>query len=187
MECPNLLNIKGCDRGIDARLPPEVFLRPADMDDCQLIWEWANDPEVRRQSFSTEYIPWEKHVVWYRNIMSSPDCDLFIVCNSGNEPIGQVRFECSKESAVISGSVDKRHRNLRFASAVIKGACCRVFNEREVKIINAYVKPGNTMTVKLLERAGFVLQDSDAHRSGNLNRLHFTLITTSVYSGTIVR
>jgi len=180
MECTNLLNTKGCDRGLADRLPPEVFLRPADMDDCQLIWEWANDPDVRRQSFSTEYIPWEEHVAWYRNVMASPDCDLFIVCNSGNEPIGQVRFECSKESAVISGSVDKRHRNLRFASAVIKGACCRVFNERRISEINAYVRPENKMSVKLLERAGFVLQDTDDQKCGNSNRLHLMLSPVSV-------
>lgn len=180
MECTNPLNIKICDRGLADRFSPEVFLRPAEMDDCQLIWEWANDPEVRRQSFSPEYIPWEKHVAWYRNIMASSDCDLFIVCNSGNEPIGQVRFECSNESAVISGSVDRRHRNLRFASAVIKGACCRVFKKKRISVIDAYVRPENIMSVKLLERAGFVSQNKNGHNDEGSNRLHFKLFPASV-------
>jgi len=34
-------------------------LRPVCADDCRMIWEWANDPLVRSQSFANDPIPWE--------------------------------------------------------------------------------------------------------------------------------
>jgi hypothetical protein len=38
-----------------------IKLRQASEKDGRLIWKWANDPDVRTVSFSTETFPYEEH------------------------------------------------------------------------------------------------------------------------------
>lgn len=44
------------------------------MDDCDLLFEWANYPMVRQNFFSTKAITYDEHVNWFRNIMERKDC-----------------------------------------------------------------------------------------------------------------
>src|SRR5262249_14791779 len=40
-------------------------LRLATREDAGLLWQWANDPQTRANSFHQESIPWDQHVSWY--------------------------------------------------------------------------------------------------------------------------
>ena len=61
-------------------------LRPVCADDCRMIWEWANDPLVRSQSFANDPIPWESHVAWFKRALRDPDMRLYIAESS--TPVG---------------------------------------------------------------------------------------------------
>ena len=39
----------------------EINLRLAVVDDVFLLWQWANDPMTRANSFNTEAISWNVH------------------------------------------------------------------------------------------------------------------------------
>ena len=84
-------------------------LRQVQEKDCRLIWEWANDPDVRVVSFSPEPIPWEQHVRWFQSKINSPKCKFYIAMD-GDIPIGQVRYDIEGNEAVISISIDQRFR-----------------------------------------------------------------------------
>lgn len=43
----------------------EGYLRKATIADMDLLFEWANDPLVRQNSFTTEKITYEEHQRWF--------------------------------------------------------------------------------------------------------------------------
>lgn len=55
------------------------------MDDCDLLFEWANYPMVRQNSFSTKAITYDEHVNWFKNIMERKDCVQYIYME-GDKP-----------------------------------------------------------------------------------------------------
>jgi hypothetical protein len=69
-----------------------VFVRRAEWDDLMLLFEWANDPLVRANSFTPESILPATHFEWFSRVLKDPDCLLLIVLAGGGAPIGQARF-----------------------------------------------------------------------------------------------
>ncbi len=55
-----------------------LHLRRARADDIRILWEWANDSEVRAASFSSAPIPWETHVAWFTEKMAPARSLIFI-------------------------------------------------------------------------------------------------------------
>ena len=45
-----------------------IYLREATIEDRDLLYEWANDPETRRASFNTDRINYEEHCRWFERI-----------------------------------------------------------------------------------------------------------------------
>ncbi|MGH7931135.1 MAG: GNAT family N-acetyltransferase, partial [Candidatus Binatia bacterium] len=82
-----------------------ISVRLALVHDASLLWQWANDPVTRSNSFNTERISWEVHRSWYEKKLTSPDCRLWIM-ELENLPVGQIRYDRIKaDTAQISFSV----------------------------------------------------------------------------------
>ena len=47
----------------------QQYLRKATIEDMDLLFQWANDPVVRKNSFSTAEISYEEHTKWYHNLL----------------------------------------------------------------------------------------------------------------------
>ena len=134
----------------------EFKLRPATLEDCRLLWEWANEPAVRAASFSTELIPWEEHVNWLRRKVSEPGCHHYIIVLSGNDcPIGQVRFDCMGNEAEIHVSIDSNLHNHGYGSQAILSAGKHLFKETVITRIYANIKPDNGNSIRAFTKAGF--------------------------------
>jgi hypothetical protein len=56
----------------------ELRIRPAKNSDCELLWEWVNDPEVRRASFVTQDVTLEEHTKWFWARMADRNKTIFI-------------------------------------------------------------------------------------------------------------
>ena len=78
---------------VTAMLSSGLRLRPAIREDCELYFQWANDPDVRANSLNTETINWESHCNWYGSRFESPFVHFFVCVNADDNPVGQVRFE----------------------------------------------------------------------------------------------
>jgi UDP-2,4-diacetamido-2,4,6-trideoxy-beta-L-altropyranose hydrolase len=59
----------------------------------ELLWQWANDPQVRNASFSSGPISWETHVAWFNDKISIPRAEMFIAEDERGIPVGQIRFD----------------------------------------------------------------------------------------------
>jgi UDP-2,4-diacetamido-2,4,6-trideoxy-beta-L-altropyranose hydrolase len=135
----------------------DLTFRPVQAEDCRLIWEWANDPATRANSFSMEPISWESHLAWFKAKLVDPEC-LFYLVLAGDTPVGQIRYQLKGEEATVSVGLAPNQRGRGYGSQIIRWVSQQVFTNGETCLIHAYVKPDNAASVGAFTRAGFVVQ-----------------------------
>ena len=150
-----------------------LTLRRATAQDCRLVWEWANDPEVRAASFSSDLIPWESHMRWYSAKLNDRNCFLFVVADEGGKPLGQIRFEMTGLGGVVSLSLAPQSRGKGLGPALIVRGTEQFFAQSNARIAHAYIKAENPVSVTAFEKADFKDAGS-TDISGYLAR-HFVL------------
>src|SRR5581483_8142161 len=74
----------------------QLTIREARPEDARLLWEWANDPSVRSNSFNQEPIPWESHLRWYEKRLASPGTRFWLL-EVNSVPAGQIRYDRDDE------------------------------------------------------------------------------------------
>jgi len=134
---------------------PRVELRRATEADCQLLWEWCNDPMVRAHSFESEPITFAEHRRWLGRKVVDPRCALLIAASGDGMPIGQIRYDLTDDEAVVSVSVDESARGRGHGTELIRLSAEKIFADTSVKIIHAFIKPGNQVSLRAFERCGY--------------------------------
>lgn len=82
------------------------------------MFNWANDTEVRKNSFNNNKILYEDHIKWFNNKINSDKCIIFIV-QFKYTPVGQVRIDIEGETGLISYSIDKSYRGKGLAIVML--------------------------------------------------------------------
>ena len=132
----------------------ELTLRFATIRDIDTYFEWANDEEVRKNSFHSDAISYENHVAWFKNKLLNPDSFLyFFTCNQ--QVVGQVRIEVLKSETIIGISVDKNFRGKSLSTPMLQLAASVFFEYHPQKQITAYIKQENISSYKSFKNAGF--------------------------------
>jgi UDP-2,4-diacetamido-2,4,6-trideoxy-beta-L-altropyranose hydrolase len=131
-------------------------LRKVGQEDCELLWDWANDPIVRAVSFSSEPITWEDHLRWFNNKLNSSNCYHFIAFNDQDKPIGQIRFDIDDQlQSIVSVSLASNQRNQGYGKLILQMAINKLCKRISVSNIQALIKPDNLASIKLFESVGF--------------------------------
>ena len=131
-----------------------LLLRRASIDDAKLLWEWANEPIVRKNAFHTEPIPWATHMEWLTKKLQSPDC-LIWVAHAGEIPVGQIRFDMSGPEATVDISIDARQRGHGFGLELLVKGLAKIFAAKSTNKIVALVKHGNPASQAIFVATGF--------------------------------
>jgi spore coat polysaccharide biosynthesis predicted glycosyltransferase SpsG/L-amino acid N-acyltransferase YncA len=173
----SLVDGRGAERILAAIQNANLRLRKVEEGDCRLLWEWANDPAVRRVSFSTESIPWEQHVQWFNSKLADINLRHYVVLDDRGVPVGQARYELDGPSAVMSINLAPGLRGRGTGSAMLALATDEVFRDTNAKVIQAYVKPDNEASVRLFVNAGFTRQATVSMRGQQA--IHFVLERSS--------
>lgn len=143
-----------------------LTLRKATLEDANLIYEWANDPESRRNSYNQELIAYDDHISWFSKKVKDPHTYFFIFNNKEGIAVGQIRIEMKeKNTAVISISIDKNSRGKGYAAEMIRTASDVYIKEHPNVKIEAYVFQNNVASAKSFLKAGYVLFDSKEIKS----------------------
>jgi RimJ/RimL family protein N-acetyltransferase len=132
-----------------------ISFRKAELKDAQLYFDWANDGEVRVNSYQTNTITWEEHLAWFTNKIKSTSASMFIFEDKQGSPIGQVRIEFKSEEHVIGVSVDKYQRGKGYASQIIKLASEQYLKQNSSISIVAYIKEVNKASYFAFLKAGY--------------------------------
>jgi RimJ/RimL family protein N-acetyltransferase len=145
-----------------------------------MVFEWANDPVTRANSFAPHAIAWDAHCAWFDRILRDRDRRLYIVAAAG-EPIGQARLaSCGEREAEISVSLAPAWRGRRLAAEAIR----LVTAQAGADLVHAYVKPGNDVSRRAFLRAGYVEQGEGVRRGQPA--VHFTVRPPDVSPGASV-
>ena len=130
--------------------------RRATVGDLLLYFEWANDEEVRKNSFNPQKITLEQHKKWFEKKINDSDCLMFIVSIKENE-VGQIRFDkISDDSFETDFSIEKNFRGKGFGSDVIKIGTQELFKTRPlIKRVIGKVKKENFPSKKSFLNAHF--------------------------------
>jgi UDP-2,4-diacetamido-2,4,6-trideoxy-beta-L-altropyranose hydrolase len=168
-----LVDGEGAQRVVSAMQGASIGLRRAEKSDCQLLWEWANDPDVRTVSFSTEPIPWERHLQWFNSKLADPNAVLYLAVDPHGTPIGHVRYQLDGVRAAVSISLAKPWRGKGFGRKILALASEELFRTTAATIIDAYVKPVNTISLQLFTRAGYTQLTNEM--VGGKDAIHFVL------------
>jgi UDP-2,4-diacetamido-2,4,6-trideoxy-beta-L-altropyranose hydrolase len=141
--------------GLDFDLYGHV--RKANAQDLLVFFDWANDNELRKQSFNTEPIAIEVHTAWYTRKMSDPNAVMYLFSYK-DVPVAQVRFEI-KEDAIISYSVGKDFRGMGWGQKILQQSIREFKREHPgaIKIVG-FVKLENEVSNRIFTNLGFVQQ-----------------------------
>ncbi|GAC1413126.1 MAG: hypothetical protein NVSMB57_08660 [Actinomycetota bacterium] len=133
-------------------------IRRATPGDSRTIFQWANDPESRAASVIGGAIEWETHEGWFAQRLSDLRCDVFLVIDDDEEPVGFVRFEgVREEESEISVNLAPDRRGGGTGTKVIRMGCDAFFEVRpNAQLVVASIKHENIVSQRAFAKAGFV-------------------------------
>lgn len=132
-----------------------AYLRDAVKEDMDRLFQWANDPLVRKNSFSSATIRYEEHQRWFTRLLNRKDCRQYIYMYEG-EAIGQGRVTVDGETAEIGYSICADQRGGGHGSRLLQLLLERVGQDfPQVRALEGKVKPENLASQTAFQNAGF--------------------------------
>ncbi|MGP8093040.1 MAG: UDP-2,4-diacetamido-2,4,6-trideoxy-beta-L-altropyranose hydrolase [Candidatus Sulfotelmatobacter sp.] len=151
-----LVDGKGARRVVSVlRGTQSLWLRRARPEDAPLLWQWANDPEARAASFSSDPIPWESHVAWFAGKLGHRKSLILIAEDEEATACGQIRFDGTDGDWEVDVSIASAMRGRGLASELIGLGVRAIQKEDHVGRVHAFVKPANAASVRAFENANF--------------------------------
>ncbi len=147
---------RGAERVALAMFAGTIALRPATLDDADLLHRWRNDPATRSVSINTGTIGYEEHVRWLVGVLASPSRKLSLAM-VGRRPVGVIRFDALDGGAwQVSLYMDPDLHGLGLGKRMLLAGEARMLNLGEPALeIHAQVVPGNLASQKMFEGAGY--------------------------------
>jgi len=169
-----LVDGEGAARAIMRLRDMRFRLRLARPEDAESVWKLSNEPAVRQASFSSEPIPWDRHVTWFRDRLADPACHFFIAVTDEDELLGQIRFDVEDAAATVSVSLEPRFRGQGYGTEVIgEAARCLFRSSADASCVHACIKPGNAASLAAFQDAGF--RENGRESVKGLDALRMTL------------
>lgn len=123
-------------------------------EDCDLLWQWANDPETRRNSFHTEQITLEEHKAWLSQVLADENTKLYILFEN-DVPVGQIRL-LFLDRWQISYSIAPEFRGQGYGKVLLQMAEKELIQNGYVgDVLFAEVKIHNIASQKIFTSLGF--------------------------------
>ena len=156
----------GVSRQAIAMLGPQeggLRLRPAIATDEALLLRWANDPQVRSNSFTSAKITPEDHHRWFQRGLNNPQRLHLIATTADGCPVGQIRFDQQLTlrqgaciEAVVALSLDRCARGHGLAGELVRKGLKALYQHwgPDVNVV-AEVLTTNTASNACFARAGF--------------------------------
>lgn len=132
-----------------------MYIKAAQIEDSKMIFEWANDPQVRRMAFSSGKIEWKEHKKWFKKKLNSPYSYIYIAVEN-NQPVGQIRFDATcGNTARVDVHTEPCSRAKGLGSKIIALGTSRFFKDSAVNEVHAVIKEENVISRQAFLKAGF--------------------------------
>ena len=130
------------------------YIRRAQKKDCLDTFALANDPLVRKNSFSSDKIKIDDHRKWFDTKLKSEDSCIFVAEISGTL-IGQIRYDKKEDVAFISIAIAAPFRGVGLGAELIAATLRSASRQLKVGKIRALVKDSNPASIQIFKKAGF--------------------------------
>ena len=135
-----------------------LSLRKVIKADEVLLYNWANDPDVRKWSFKNKSISLNEHKNWFENKLNDPNVLIWIF-EKHHSPIGMVRLEKKDNEVLLNYLIASESRGKGLASEMLIMAMNELKNYWHNIYVIAYTLSRNIPSIKSLEKAGFFLEN----------------------------
>ncbi|TCV84261.1 UDP-2,4-diacetamido-2,4,6-trideoxy-beta-L-altropyranose hydrolase [Sulfurirhabdus autotrophica] len=137
----------------------KLQLRAAYQEDMISYFNWANDPEVRKNAIHTDPVPWAAHTEWFTKKLSDPNSHLYVLDAAGL-PVGQIRFDEEGKQARIDYSLDTLVRGRGWGAKLVSLGSDILQKIKPTELL-AEVKTENQASRSVFLRLGFTLDGSN--------------------------
>jgi RimJ/RimL family protein N-acetyltransferase len=137
----------------------QITVREANELDSRDLWEWRNNPVVRKEFFDPMPVSWEGHQKWFNVAIANPKTRIYMA-QIGDAKIGVIRFEIESEIAKVSVNLNPDYFGKHLGSKIIKLGTEKLFNEmNRAKSVLAEIKSSNLGSQKAFANAGYELRE----------------------------
>ena len=135
----------------------QLLLRPATIEDTEMLFKWRNDIDTRMASHTTEEVKLDKHIGWLKATLENKNRQLFVAEENG-VAVGTVRADYVNSVYELSWTVSPEDRGKGIGKRIVSLLANKI-NEP----IRAEVKKGNDASSRIAEYSGmkFVREDSN--------------------------
>jgi UDP-2,4-diacetamido-2,4,6-trideoxy-beta-L-altropyranose hydrolase len=141
-----------------------LSLRKVIKTDDILLFDWTNDPDVRKWSFNKNSITLDVHKIWFKQKFNDVNVLMWIF-EVNSTPAGLVRLEKDNSEVVLNYLISSESRGKGLASKMLKIAMNEIRSHWQNIKVFAYTLPENIASIKSLERAGFYLESSSNEKN----------------------
>jgi UDP-2,4-diacetamido-2,4,6-trideoxy-beta-L-altropyranose hydrolase len=133
----------------------DLCLRPATMEDRDLLLRWRNDPETRANSHDTLEVHPQQHADWLQQVLSDAKRQL-LIAEASAVPIGVIRADYDEKAGChrLSWTVAPEARRRGLGARMVRMMVSRLSGP-----VLAEVKEGNSASRRIAEMAGLQLQE----------------------------
>lgn len=137
----------------------ELNFRKVQISDCDLIYSWANEYEVRNNAFNSNEIKYENHKRWFYSKLNNPNSVIYVILDN-NTPIGQIRIDIENNEGKIDYSIDYKYRGKGYGTRSLSLIVNRIKEDfLNIRKIIGQVKYNNISSQKVFEKLDFVKEE----------------------------
>ena len=140
-------------------------LRQVTPKDEALLFNWANDPDVRYQAINQQEITIDEHRKWISLRLNDPNTMMWILEDDGI-PAGQIRWGLNGKEAILDYSISDTFRGRGLGKAILNSSIDEVRKIWAGISLIAEVREKNIASIKAINTAGF--KQSNSIKSGYL-------------------
>ena len=130
-------------------------VRPATLDDAQLLFDGRNAEAVRRWSLDAGVIDWKQHLDWLTASLRNPQ-RLLLVAEGDDGPVGVLRYDLRGFDAEVSLYLLQGRFGLGWGGALLaRGEAFASAHWPQMSAITAQVLPANQASLNVFRDAGF--------------------------------
>ena len=139
------------------RTEQNLSLRPATLEDAEMLIKWRNDKSTRMASHTTDEVKLKKHIEWLKATLQNQNRHLYVAKENGIS-VGTVRADYDNGIYELSWTVSAEARGKGVGKRMVS-----LLANRTKKPIRAEVKKGNKASSKIAEFSGmkFVKEESN--------------------------
>jgi len=140
-------------------------LRQVTPKDEALLFNWANDPDVRYQAINQQEITIDEHRKWISLRLNDPNTMMWILEDDGI-PAGQIRWDLKGKEAMLDYSISRDYRGRGLGVELLRISIEEVYDIWTDISLIAEVKEKNIASCKVIIAAGF--EQINSNRFGYL-------------------